>query len=134
MKRLEVSDYQDLLQIGKKCLLLSPKKKKKKEKRARKDFTAWSFLLLPSCPHLPFTCFHTHSLLHFTFHFPIILSILNIFTIFFCKLLLSISHLCTALDHLSLPWNMDSPPLVCLSGSECRARKMSNVIKMRAST
>jgi len=68
MKRLEVPDYQDLLQIGKKCLLLS-----QKTERERILLPGILFFCLPA--HLPFTCFYTHLLLHLPFHLPVIIFI-----------------------------------------------------------
>lgn len=125
MKRLEVSNYQDLLQIRKKCLLLSHTQKKK---WTRSNFISLFFLLLPFCSHLPLIYFHVCLLLHlpfFCFCCPFHFQSCDIFH----KLLFPISHPCTALDNLFLPLDLHSP-LISFCGSECRAMKMSNVIKI----
>lgn len=102
--------------------------KKKKKTLIKKGF---HFLTFPSFTFLfpSFFCFHAHLILQPPF--PFLLSFpLSIFWCFFHKLFLPVSHPCTALDHLSLPWNLDNL-LVSFHGSECRARKMPNVIKIR---
>lgn len=126
MKRPEVSYHQDLLQIRRKCLLQKLKKKKKpKPNQDRILFPHISFfcfsvpiLLLLSCTLNSSTSFSVC----YPFHFQSSCAI-------FHKLFLPISHPCTALDP-SFPWNLDSL-LVSFRGSECRARKMPDVIKIR---